>query len=213
MALAVGERIDFFSSPDLRHWQRTGQYPNDLPGSGVWECPDLVLLPGARGLEWHLTYSVQHGGPFGHGATMHVPGHFDGHRLEGPAEPRPVDWGPDFYAMQSFHSAPDEAAVAMAWMSSWEYDDERSGDFAPLRFVPEHKTVVLGLVTSKFPELEDISDLTSRIDDAAVYVSLDQLCLSPQCGFSSTVHGNVMTEEQQWAKLRHVVEVAEDIWR
>ncbi len=94
-----------------------------------------------------------------------------------------------------------------------EYDDERSGDFAPLRFVPSHKTVVLGLVTSKFPELEPADELRARIDEASVYVALDQLCLSPQCGFSSTVHGNVMTEEQQWAKLRHVVEVAETVWR
>jgi len=93
-----------------------------------------------------------------------------------------------------------------------EYDDERSGDFAPLRFVPDDKTVVLGLVTSKFPELEPADDLKARIHDAARYVSLDQLCLSPQCGFSSTIHGNVMTEEQQWAKLRHVVEVADQVW-
>ena len=93
-----------------------------------------------------------------------------------------------------------------------EYDDERSGDFAPLRFVPDHKTVVLGLVTSKFPELEPTDELKARVDEAATYVPLDQLCLSPQCGFSSTIHGNVMTEDQQWAKLRHVVEVANDIW-
>ena len=93
-----------------------------------------------------------------------------------------------------------------------EYDDERSGDFAPLRFVPEDKTVVLGLVTSKFPELEPADDLKARIDDAARYIALDQLCLSPQCGFSSTIHGNVMTEEQQWAKLRHVVDVASQVW-
>lgn len=94
-----------------------------------------------------------------------------------------------------------------------EYDDERSGDFAPLRFVPGDKTVVLGLVTSKFPELEDGADIKSRIDDAAGFVALDQLCLSPQCGFSSTIHGNVMTEAEQWAKLRHVVEIADDVWR
>ena len=94
-----------------------------------------------------------------------------------------------------------------------EYDDERSGDFAPLRFVPDHKTVVLGLVTSKFPELEPVDELKARIDEAARYVPLDQLCLSPQCGFSSTIHGNVMTEDQQWAKLRHVVAVANEVWR
>ncbi len=94
-----------------------------------------------------------------------------------------------------------------------EYDDERSGDFAPLRFVPPDKTVVLGLVTSKFPELEPADELAARIDEAARYVPLDQLCLSPQCGFSSTIHGNVMTFDEQWAKLRHVVDVAADVWR
>ena len=85
-----------------------------------------------------------------------------------------------------------------------EYDDERSGDFAPLRFVPDDKTIVLGLVTSKFPRLEPADDLASRIDDAARHVDLDQLCLSPQCGFSSTIHGNVMTEEQL-PQLRRVI--------
>jgi 5-methyltetrahydropteroyltriglutamate--homocysteine methyltransferase len=94
-----------------------------------------------------------------------------------------------------------------------EYDDERAGDFAPLRFVPPGKTVVLGLITSKFPGLESADDIKTRIGHAAGYVPLEQLCLSPQCGFSSTIHGNVMTEEQQWAKLRHVVEIAEDVWR
>jgi 5-methyltetrahydropteroyltriglutamate--homocysteine methyltransferase len=94
-----------------------------------------------------------------------------------------------------------------------EYDDERSGDFAPLRFVPDTKTVVLGLVTSKFPELEPADELAARIDEASRYVPLERLCLSPQCGFSSTIHGNVMSEEQQWAKLRHVVSVAGDVWR
>jgi len=94
-----------------------------------------------------------------------------------------------------------------------EYDDERSGDFAPLRFVPDHKTVVLGLITSKFPELEPVAEVTARIEEAAKYVPLDRLCLSPQCGFSSTVHGNVMTEDEQWAKLRHVVGIAEQVWR
>jgi 5-methyltetrahydropteroyltriglutamate--homocysteine methyltransferase len=93
-----------------------------------------------------------------------------------------------------------------------EYDDERSGDFAPLRFVPADKTVVLGIITSKFPELEPKDDIKARIDEAARYVAVEQLCLSPQCGFSSTIHGNVMTEDQQWAKLRHVVEIADEVW-
>jgi methionine synthase II (cobalamin-independent) len=94
-----------------------------------------------------------------------------------------------------------------------EYDDERSGDFAPLRFVPPDKTVVLGLITSKFPALEPADQVKGRIEDAARYVPLDRLCLSPQCGFSSTIHGNVMTEDEQWAKLRHVVAIAADAWR
>ena len=93
-----------------------------------------------------------------------------------------------------------------------EYDDERSGDFAPLRFVPEDKTVVLGLITTKRPELESGDDLMSRIEEASRSVPIDQLCLSPQCGFSSTIHGNEITEEDQWAKLRLVVDVASDVW-
>lgn len=93
-----------------------------------------------------------------------------------------------------------------------EYDDERSGDFSPLRFVPKGKVVVLGLVTTKLGELESKDDLRRRIDEAAKYADLDQLCLSPQCGFSSTVHGNEIAREAQAAKLRLVVEVARDVW-
>jgi methionine synthase II (cobalamin-independent) len=93
-----------------------------------------------------------------------------------------------------------------------EYDDERSGDFSPLRFVPETKTVVLGLLTSKRPELESVDELATRVDEASKYVPLDQLCLSPQCGFASTVEGNQLTADQQWAKLSRVVEAAAKIW-
>ena len=93
-----------------------------------------------------------------------------------------------------------------------EYDDERSGGFEPLRFVPEGKQVVLGLVTTKTGELEDKDELKRRIDEASKYVPLEQLCLSPQCGFSSTVEGNELSEEQELAKLRLVVEVAEEVW-
>jgi 5-methyltetrahydropteroyltriglutamate--homocysteine methyltransferase len=93
-----------------------------------------------------------------------------------------------------------------------EYDDERSGDFAPLRHVPENKTVVLGLLTSKHPELEPYDEVAARVEAAAGFVPKDQLCLSPQCGFASTIEGNALTEEQQWAKLRHTVELAERIW-
>jgi 5-methyltetrahydropteroyltriglutamate--homocysteine methyltransferase len=93
-----------------------------------------------------------------------------------------------------------------------EYDDERSGDFAPLRHVGPDTTVVLGLVTSKRPALEPFDDLARRVDDAARYVPMDQLCLSPQCGFASTVEGNELTPDEQWAKLRLVVESADRIW-
>jgi len=93
-----------------------------------------------------------------------------------------------------------------------EYDDERSGGFEPLRFVPEGKQVVLGLVTTKTGELEDKDDLKRRIDEAAKYVPIEQLCLSPQCGFSSTVEGNALSVEQERAKLRLVVETAEEVW-
>ncbi len=93
-----------------------------------------------------------------------------------------------------------------------EYDDERSGDFAPLRFVPEGKMIVLGLVTTKRGDLESKDDLKRRIDEAAKHVSLDQLCLSPQCGFSSNAVGNLITEDDEIAKLKLVVEVAQDVW-
>ena len=93
-----------------------------------------------------------------------------------------------------------------------EYDDERSGGFEPLRFVPPGKQVVLGLVTTKRPRLESKDELKRRIDEAAKYIPLDQLCLSGQCGFSSTVEGNVLTLEDEVAKLRLIVEVAAEVW-
>ena len=93
-----------------------------------------------------------------------------------------------------------------------EYDDARSGDFSPLRFVPPGKTVVLGLVTTKLGQLESKDDLKRKIDQAAKVLPLDQLCLSPQCGFSSTVHGNEIAREAQGAKLRLVIETAEEVW-
>ena len=93
-----------------------------------------------------------------------------------------------------------------------EYDDARSGTFAPLRFVPRGKTVVLGLVSSKRPELESADDLARRIDEAARHVPLEDLALSPQCGFASTMEGNLLTEDEQWAKLRLVAETARRVW-
>src|SRR5436309_10925286 len=93
-----------------------------------------------------------------------------------------------------------------------EYDDERAGDFKPLRFVPKHKTVVLGLVTTKTSEVESKQSLIERIKEAARYMPLEQMCLSPQCGFSSTVEGNQISEDEQWAKLRLIVDVAREVW-
>ncbi|WP_020499858.1 5-methyltetrahydropteroyltriglutamate--homocysteine S-methyltransferase [Sciscionella marina] len=93
-----------------------------------------------------------------------------------------------------------------------EFDDERSGGFEPLRFVPEGKQVVLGLVTTKHGELEAKDELKRRVEQASKFVPLEQLCLSPQCGFSSTEEGNNLTEAQQWAKLARIVETAEEIW-
>jgi 5-methyltetrahydropteroyltriglutamate--homocysteine methyltransferase len=93
-----------------------------------------------------------------------------------------------------------------------EYDDARSGGFEPLRFVPAGKCVVLGLVTTKRGDLERKDDLKRRIEQAARYVDLEQLCLSGQCGFSSTVEGNALTEDEQWAKLELIVETARDVW-
>ena len=93
-----------------------------------------------------------------------------------------------------------------------EYDDERSGDFAPLRHVPKGKRVVLGLVTSKSPEMETKDELKTRIDEAAKYMSGDQMALSPQCGFSSTEEGNELTEDDQFAKLGLIVETAREVW-
>ena len=94
-----------------------------------------------------------------------------------------------------------------------EYDTDRAGGFEPLRFIPKgNKMVVLGLVTSKSGVLESKDAIKRRIDEATKYVALDQLCLSPQCGFASTEEGNVLAEEEQWAKLRMIVELAEEVW-
>lgn len=93
-----------------------------------------------------------------------------------------------------------------------EYDDERSGGFEPLRRLPKDKRVVLGIVTSKRGRLESRDDLLRRIDEAARFADLDQLCLSCQCGFASTEEGNVLSEDEQWAKLDRIVEVADEVW-
>jgi methionine synthase II (cobalamin-independent) len=93
-----------------------------------------------------------------------------------------------------------------------EYDSDRAGGFEPLRFVPKGKTVVLGLVTSKSGRLESKDEIKRRIEQAAKFVPLKQLCLSPQCGFASTEEGNILAEDEQWAKLRMIVEIAEEVW-
>ncbi len=93
-----------------------------------------------------------------------------------------------------------------------EYDDERSGTFAPLRFIPKGKTVVLGLVSSKLPQMEDAGELVRRIEEASKYVPMENLALSPQCGFASTAEGNLITEDRQWAKLKLVVDTARRVW-
>jgi 5-methyltetrahydropteroyltriglutamate--homocysteine methyltransferase len=93
-----------------------------------------------------------------------------------------------------------------------EYDSDRAGGFEPLRFVPKDKIVVLGLVTSKSGKLESKDELKRRIDEATKYIGLDQLCLSPQCGFASTEEGNLLAEDEQWAKLGMIVELADEVW-
>jgi len=95
-----------------------------------------------------------------------------------------------------------------------EYDTTRAGGFEPLRFLPKgNKIVVLGLITTKSGKLENKGDVKRRIEEATKFAPLDQLCLSPQCGFASTEEGNVLAEEEQWAKLRMVVELADEVWR
>jgi 5-methyltetrahydropteroyltriglutamate--homocysteine methyltransferase len=93
-----------------------------------------------------------------------------------------------------------------------EYDTTRAGGFEPLRMVPKDRQVVLGVVTTKTGKLESKDEIKRRIDEATKYISLDQLCLSPQCGFASTEEGNALAEDEQWAKLRMIVELADEVW-
>ncbi|MFC0301708.1 5-methyltetrahydropteroyltriglutamate--homocysteine S-methyltransferase [Virgibacillus soli] len=95
-----------------------------------------------------------------------------------------------------------------------EYDDDRSGDFQPLQYITKGgPNVVLGLFTSKHGQLEDKDNIKARVEEATKYVPLDQLCISPQCGFASTHHGNILTEEEQWEKLKYIVDISKEIWR
>jgi 5-methyltetrahydropteroyltriglutamate--homocysteine methyltransferase len=118
------------------------------------------------------------------------------------------------FAAQGNYEPVAEALLAEMNLDAYflEYDDDRSGDFRPLRFLPKGKVVVLGLVTTKFGEMETKDSLKRRIDEAAQHAPLDQLCLSPQCGFSSTVHGNNIAVEDQRRKLALVVETAHEVW-
>jgi 5-methyltetrahydropteroyltriglutamate--homocysteine methyltransferase len=93
-----------------------------------------------------------------------------------------------------------------------EYDTERAGGFAPLRLLPKGRVAVLGLLTTKSGQLESRDDIKRRIEDAAKYADIDQLCLSPQCGFASTEEGNTLAEDQQWAKLAMIVGLAKEVW-
>jgi 5-methyltetrahydropteroyltriglutamate--homocysteine methyltransferase len=93
-----------------------------------------------------------------------------------------------------------------------EYESERAGTFEPLRYVPRGKTVVLGLVSSKLSEMESLHRLAKRVEEASKYVPLENLAISPQCGFASTMEGNLLSEEQQWKKLKLVVDTAKEVW-
>lgn len=117
------------------------------------------------------------------------------------------------YASEGSYDSVADYVLAREKVSAFylEYDDERSGDFKALAKIPAGKKVVLGIVTSKRPELEDKEELIKRIKDAANYIPLENICISPQCGFSSTEEGNVLTEEDQWKKIKLIREVAEEI--
>ena len=118
------------------------------------------------------------------------------------------------YASSGAYDSVAETLFAGENVSAYylEFDDERSGGFEPLKAVSGNKKVVLGLITSKKPELEDKQAVIDRINEAAKYISLDRLCLSPQCGFASCEIGNKLTEKEQWAKLALVKEIAEEVW-
>ena len=119
-----------------------------------------------------------------------------------------------FFASTGGYDAISDWVFAREKVDAWylEYDDDRSGTFECLQKVPRDKHVVLGIITSKHPELEDLDFLKKRVEEASKYVPLDNLCVSPQCGFASTEEGNELTEEQQWAKIDLTVKLAKEIW-
>ena len=119
-----------------------------------------------------------------------------------------------WYAQGGYHAIA-EKMFNMLDADRWllEYDDERSGSFEPLRHMPRGRTVVLGLVSSKRPQMEDSATVARRIDEAARFIPLEHLALSPQCGFASTAEGNLLTEEEQWSKLKLVSDTARAVWK
>ena len=155
-----------------------------------------------------------------YGAGVGYVGPFGGSPYTGPYTPFILNRQPvvfnnrgHWYAQGGYDAIAEKLFTTMAAdRFLLEYDDERSGTFEPLRFVPKTKTVVLGLVSSKRPQLETRDELIQRIKEAAKYFPLENLGLSPQCGFASTMEGNLITEDEQWAKLRLVAETARRVW-
>jgi 5-methyltetrahydropteroyltriglutamate--homocysteine methyltransferase len=215
--------IDEAVYPDMDGFWRdlTGAYADEVARLGELGCTylqfddtslaylndprqrELLAAQGADSEHLHEAY-IRHinealaGRPEGMAVTTHMcRGNFRSSWV--------AEGGYDFVAEALFN----ELAVDGFFM---EWDDARSGGFEPLRFVPAGKVVVLGLVTTKRGELERKDELKRRIEAASQYVDLDQLCLSPQCGFSSTVEGNALSYDEEVAKLRLVVETAEDVW-
>jgi methionine synthase II (cobalamin-independent) len=119
------------------------------------------------------------------------------------------------YAAEGSYEAVAETFLGHEKVSAFflEYDSDRAGDFAPLEKVPSTTTVVLGLFSSKFPQLEEKELILNRIKQATPYIPIDRICISPQCGFASTEEGNILTEDQQWAKLTYIKQIADEIWK
>jgi 5-methyltetrahydropteroyltriglutamate--homocysteine methyltransferase len=168
--------------------------------------PEVQAALAARGDEWsalidtyiEVTNRVLHGVP----KTLHVGMHLCRGNRAG-----------QWHAEGSYDAVADKLFNRLAiGFFFLEYDTPRAGDFSPLRFVPADKAIVLGLISTKTAAVENKDHLKRRIDEASKYVPLEQLCLSPQCGFSSTVEGNVLTYDEEVAKLRLIVETAEEVW-
>jgi len=177
-------RYSYFVDPKWREWLRTAMRTE----------PDALLEESIRADNACLAAAQ------GHGAVIAM------HLCRGNNRSH-------WYAEGGYDAVADKLFGSMAVdRFLLEYDDARSGTFEPLRFVPRGKTVVLGLVSSKLPQMESPDVLARRIDEASRYVPLEDLALSPQCGFASTMEGNLLDEETQWAKLRLVRETADRVW-